>query len=57
MKKLLERYPKDFPDDFTNEFKQFLSFSSTSLSLITTNENKNKNILLNMYKMVIDFEM
>ncbi|KAL4153132.1 hypothetical protein QTP88_000965 [Uroleucon formosanum] len=26
MKKLLERYPKDFPDDFTNEFKQFLSF-------------------------------
>ncbi|KAL5237620.1 hypothetical protein ACI65C_005030 [Semiaphis heraclei] len=57
MKKLLERYPKDFPDDFTNEFKQFLSFSSTSLSLITTNENKNKNILLNMYKMTIDLNV
>ncbi|KAL4090089.1 hypothetical protein QTP88_024990 [Uroleucon formosanum] len=57
MKKLLERYPKDFPDDFTNEFKQFLSFSSTSLSLITTNENKNKNILLNMYKMIIDLNV
>jgi len=31
MNNLLKRYQRDFPDDFTNEFKQFLSFSSTSI--------------------------
>jgi len=57
MEKLLKRYPKDFPRDFKNEFQQFLSFSSTSLSLITTNENKKKNILLNTYEMIIDLNV
>jgi len=57
MEKLLKRYPKDFPHDFKNEFQQFLSFSSTSLSIITTNENKKKNILLNMYKMIVDLNV
>jgi len=57
MYNLLKSYPKDFPDDFTNEVKQILSFSPTSLLLITTNENKNKNILLNMYKMIVDLNV
>lgn len=54
MNNLLDRYPNDFLDNFTNELKQLLNFLSTSLLLITTYENKNKNILLNMYKMIVD---
>lgn len=57
MKKLLKRYPNDFPDEFTNEFKQFLSFLSTLLSLITTIKNKNMIILLNMNNMIVDLNV
>jgi len=51
---LLRRYSKYFLNDFTNYFKQFLSFPSTSSLLITMNENNN-NILLN--KMIVDLNV